>query len=369
MLAALSAAGPQSRADLARSTGLSPTTVSSLVAELVADGQVVQTTDRGTPHKGGIGRPPLLLALATPPGCVAAVDIGHRHVKVAVADRSGRVLAEDAALLDVDDRGPATLERVAGMVRAVACGCGLAVEQLYNVAMCVPAPIDRSSRIASGILAGWRDIAPGEELARRLGRPVVVDNDANLGALAELHHGAGRGASDFVYVKIAGGVGAGIVLGGRLHRGTTGIAGEIGHVQVREDGEICRCGNRGCLQTETSLPRLLELLRPAHGETLDPWRVLELEADGDARVRRVFNAAGQILGRALADLCNNLNPKLLVLGGPLGCSPALLGGVRAAVDRYAQPSAAAAVGVRACELGGEAEIRGAIALAVARAAS
>jgi predicted NBD/HSP70 family sugar kinase len=369
VLAALSAAGPQSRADLARSTGLSRTTVSSLVGELIASGQVVETQDRGTPYKGGSGRPPLLLALATPPGSVAGVDVGHRHVRVAVADRTATILAEDAVPLDVDDHGRATLQRAAAMVRAVARRAGIDVADLLDVAMCVPAPIDRrSARITSGILAGWRGLAPADHLGTLLGRPVVLDNDANLGALAELHHGAARGSSDFVYVKIAGGVGAGIVLGGRLHRGASGIAGEIGHVQVRDHGAVCRCGNRGCLETEVSLPRLLALLAPAYDEPLDAGRVLALDESGDAGVRRVLGDAGSTVGRALGDLCNSLNPELVVVGGPLGSSPALLAGIRAAVDRYAQPDTAAAVSVRPSELGDDAELRGAIALAVARAA-
>jgi predicted NBD/HSP70 family sugar kinase len=370
LVAALSSGGPQSRADLARSTGLSRTTVSSLVTELIAAGQVVETSARGVPHKGGSGRPPLLVALATPVGSVAGVDIGHRHVRVAVADRTAAVLAEDAVPLDVDDHGPATLERAAGMVRSVSRRAGVDVGDLLDVAMCVPAPIDRrSARITSGILAGWRDLAPADHLARLLGRPVVLDNDANLGALAELHHGAARGCPDFVYVKVAGGVGAGIVLGGRLHRGATGIAGEIGHVQVREHGTVCRCGNRGCLETEVSVPSLLAVLQPAYDEPLRAERVLDLERHGDAGVRRVLGDAGSTVGRALADLCNSLNPELVVVGGPLGSSPALLGGVRAAIDRYAQPDTAAAVAVRASELGDDAELRGAIALAVARAAA
>jgi predicted NBD/HSP70 family sugar kinase len=169
-------------------------------------------------------------------------------------------------------------------------------------------------------------------------------------------------------VKLASGLGAGIVMGGRLHRGTSGIAGEIGHVQVGEDGRVCRCGNRGCLETEVSLPRLLTLLQPAYDEPLDAARVLALEEEGDPGVRRVLGDAGRTAGRALADLCHSLNPELVVVGGAFGSSPSLLDGVRAAVDRYAQPDTAAAVTVRSSELGDDAELRGAIALAVARAA-
>ena len=363
----LAAAGPMSRADLVRGTGLSRTTVSSLVGELITSGHVVETTDRGRPHKGGSGRPPLLVALTTPGGGVAGVDIGHRHVRVAVADRRGVVLAEETGAVDVDEDGAAALDRAARMVRRALDVAGLPVSDLAAVGMCVPAPLDRrSARVRTRILPGWRDLSPADELRRRLAVPVFADNDANLGALAEVGHGAARGATDVVYVKIASGLGAGIVLGGRLHRGATGIAGELGHVQVGEDGQVCRCGNRGCLETLVSAPRLVELLQPAYDEELSLERVLELDGSGDAGVRRVLSDAGRAVGRALADLCNSLNPELVVVGGPLGSSTSLGEAIRGSVERYAQPDTAAALRVVPGELGDRAEVVGAVSLAIAR---
>lgn len=369
VLSLLATEGALSRADLARATGLSRTTVSNLVAELIATGQVVETSDRGRPHKGGSGRPPLLVALSPGSGGVAGVDLGHRHVRVAVADRSGTVLAEEQEAVDVDEDGERALDRAAGLIRRLARRAGLAPADLQAVGMCVPAPLDRRSlRVSSGILPGWRGVSPGEELERRVGVPVFADNDANLGALAELGRGAAHGAAHVVYVKVASGIGAGIVLGGRLHRGATGRAGELGHVQVGEDGAVCRCGNRGCLETLAAAPRLLEVLQPAYDEPLTVARVLALETEGDAGARRVLSDAGRVIGRALADLCNSLNPELIVVGGSLGSSAALREGVRSAVDRYAQPDTAAAVRVVAAQLGDRAEVVGAVTLATTRVA-
>ncbi len=364
----LASEGPMSRADLARGTGLSRTTVSSLVTELIGAGRITETTDRGRPHKGGSGRPPVLVRLSAPTGGVAGVDVGHGHLRVAVADRTGQVLAEEVALVDVDSQGIETLDRAARMVRAAIPAAGLAMTDLQAVGMCVPAPLDRrSAKVSAGILPGWRGLQPGEELERRLGAPVFADNDANLGALAELNHGVARGTSDMLYLKIASGLGAGIVLGGRLHRGASGIAGEIGHVQVGEDGHVCRCGNRGCLETVVAAPRLIGLLQPAYDEELSTDHVLELDAAGDTAVRRVLSDAGRIVGRALADLANSLNPELVVVGGALGPSASLVDGIRASIDRYAQPDTAAVVRVVAGELGYRAEVVGAVALAIARA--
>lgn len=367
--ALLAGRGPLSRADLARDTGLSRTTVSSIVADLLDSGHAVETSNRGRPHKGGSGRPPVLVALAAPVGSVAGVDVGHGHVRVAVADGTGTVLVEDHHDLDVDAHGPQALDEAARMVRDGLRRAGLRPSDLHGVGMCVPAPLDRRSwRISTGILPGWRDLVPTEELRRRLDVPVFADNDANLGALAELQHGAARGCSDVVYVKVATGLGAGIVLGGRLHRGATGLAGELGHVQVSENGRVCRCGNRGCLETVVAAPSLLGLLQPAHDEPLSVARVLELDAGGEPGVRRVLDDAGRTVGRALGDLCNSLNPEAVVLGGSLGASISLSAGLRAALDRYAQPDIAAAVSVLPGELGDRAELLGAVSLAVTRLA-
>jgi predicted NBD/HSP70 family sugar kinase len=367
ILTLLAGEGAMSRADLARGTGLSRTTVSSLVTALIGTGQVAETTGRGKPHKGGSGRPPVLVTLSAPEGGVAGVDIGHGHIRVAVADRTGTILAEELVAVDVDAHGAESLDKAAAMVRDALRAADLPRTDLQAVGMCVPAPLDRrSSRVSTGILRGWRDLSPGDELERRLGVPVFADNDANLGALAELNHGVARGIDDLVYVKLASGLGAGIVLGGRLHRGTSGIAGEIGHVQVGEDGQVCRCGNRGCLETLVAAPRLIGLLQPAYDEELSTERIRELDEAGDAGVRRVLTDAGRTTGRALADLCNSLNPQAVVVGGSLGTSASLVAGIRASIDRYAQPDTAAAVRVVSGELGDRAEIIGTVALAIAR---
>jgi predicted NBD/HSP70 family sugar kinase len=370
VLGLLAGEGPMSRADLVRASGLSRTTVSSLIAELIRHGQVTETDDRARPHKGGSGRPPVLVRLSAPAGAVAGVDVGHGHVRVAVADRLGAVLAEDHTLVDVDAHGAEVLDRTATMVRSLTAVSGFEVSELQAVGMCVPAPLDRrSSRIRTGIMPGWQGLLPGDELERRLGVPVHADNDANLGALAELHQGSARSRHDVVYLKIASGVGAGIVLGGRLHRGASGIAGEIGHVQVSEDGHVCRCGNRGCVETMVSASRLLELLRPTYGDQLTVDQMLTLDAEGDAGVRRVLSDAGRIIGRAVADLANSLNPELVVVGGTLGRSPSMVEGLRASIDRYAQPDTAAALDVVPGALGDRSELVGAVALAIARVAT
>ncbi|MPY98709.1 MAG: ROK family protein [Actinophytocola sp.] len=294
--------------------------------------------------------------------------MGHRHIRLAIAERDANVLAERAVALNVDYSPHRALDTVAELVHELLAEAGIALPNVAGIGVVVPGPVDwRTGTTSSAVLPGWRGLAPAAELERRIGVAVQVDNDAFLGALGEHRYGAARGFDDVIYVKVADGLGAGLVLGGRLHRGSTGIAGEIGHVQVNEDGPVCRCGSRGCLESQASVPKLIELLQPAHGETLGVEAVLALADDGDAGVNRVLNDAGRAIGRVLADLCNTLNPSAVVVGGIMGSASALVDGVQHAVDRYAQPDAAAAVRVTQSALGERAELTGAITLATSTA--
>lgn len=365
----LARSGRLSRADLTRATGLSRATVSALVRDLLEQGRVVETTDRGQPHKGGSGRPPTLLSLRGPSGILVGIDIGHRHVHVAVADMTATVLAERFHPIDVDHDSEGVLDRATAMVAGLLEEVGVDASQVSAVGMGVPGPVDpRTGQPSSSILPGWRGVAPAEEMHRRIGVAVRIDNDANIGALGELSHGAARGLADVIYVKAAAGIGAGLVLGGRLHRGVGGRAGEIGHVRLDDAGPVCRCGNRGCLETLVSAPKLVELLQPAYDEELTVERMLELGQTGDVGVNRVLTDAGRSIGRVLADLCNHINPAAIVMGGVMGQSDALLTGVRDSVDRYAQPDTASAIRVARGALGDRAEVMGALTLALDRTA-
>jgi predicted NBD/HSP70 family sugar kinase len=217
---------------------------------------------------------------------------------------------------------------------------------------------------AGKILPGWDGISPVTELSQRLDLPVHLDNDANLGALAEVALGAGVGARDAVYLMVSGGIGAGLILGGEIYRGTGGTAGELGHVLVDESGPICRCGNRGCLETLAGGPAIVELLRPSHGPGLTLERVIALAAAGDSGARRAIGDAGRVLGRSVAAIVNAFNPELIIVGGHMGAAgDVLLDPLREAVHRYAIPSAAQDVRITRGVLGDRAEVLGALELA------
>jgi predicted NBD/HSP70 family sugar kinase len=193
--------------------------------------------------------------------------------------------------------------------------------------------------------------------------PAFVENDANLGALGEATFGAGRGVDSFVFLKLVRRVGAGLVVGGRLHRGATGFAGELGHVHVRDDGPLCVCGGRGCLNRLLG-NALVEAVQPAYDRPLTVRDVLDLAAAGEAGPRRVLGDLGRAIGRPLADFATLFNPAAVVVDRSLG--PAVvdvIAGIREMLDRFAAPAAASAVSVVAGALGDDADLLGAAALA------
>jgi len=355
--------GGISQADLSRLTGLSRTTVSTLIGELRAGGFVAELEASDSSRTGG--RPPVLLALDPSAGTAIGIDFGHSHVRVAVADLAHRILREHGQALAVDGDPVGSLDAAADLVRRELSVTGMAASSVIGVGMGVPGPVDhRTGRVGStSILPGWLGITAGAEMERRLGLPVVVDNDANLGALAECHWGAARGSENVVYIKVSSGIGAGLVLGGRLHRGANGTAGEIGHDIVDEAGPYCRCGNRGCLEALAGGSAIIEVLSRNRREQLSLGQVLDLAADGDLACRRVLAEVGRQLGVSVARLCNLVNPDRVVLGGLLArAGDLVLEPMRESVRRYCVDSAMEAVEIVPSILGGRGGVLGALAL-------
>ncbi|MEU8543775.1 ROK family transcriptional regulator [Streptomyces sp. NPDC048717] len=352
-------AGSLTQAEIARATGLSAATVSNIVREL-KDGGTVEVT----PTSAG-GRRARSVSLSGDAGVVVGVDFGHTHLRVAIGNLAHQVLAEKTEPLDVDASSAEGFDRAESLVKGLIEETGIRRDKLVGVGLGVPGPIDVSSGTlgSTSILPGWSGISPADELSKRLGVPVHVDNDANLGALGELVWGSGRGVSDLAYIKVAGGVGAGLVIDGRVYRGPGGTAGEIGHITLDESGPVCRCGNRGCLETFAAARYVLPLLQPTHGPDLTMERVVQLAREGDPGCRRVIADVGRHIGSAVASLCNLLNPSRVILGGDLAeAGELVLAPIRDSVARYAIPSAARRLVLAPGALGSRAEVLGALAL-------
>jgi glucokinase-like ROK family protein len=352
-------AGSLTQAEIARSTGLSAATVSNIVRELKNGGTV-----EVTPTSAG-GRRARSVSLSGDAGIVVGVDFGHTHLRVAVGNLAHQVLAEEAEPMDVDASAAEGFDRAERIVQQLIERTEVRWDKVIGVGLGVPGPIDAATGAlgSTTILPGWTGVNPREELQRRLGVPVHVDNDANLGALGEQVWGNGRGERDLAYIKVASGVGAGLVISGQIYRGPGGTAGEIGHITLDESGPVCRCGNRGCLETFTAARYVLPLLSSSHGPDISMPRVVQLAREGDLGCRRVVADIGRHIGSGVASLCNLLNPSRVILGGDLAdAGDLVLDPVRDSVARYAVPSAARQVRVVPGTLGGRAEVLGALAL-------
>ena len=362
---ALRRRGVASRAELARITGLSRSTISTIVGDLVDAGLVGEADGQPTEGETHAGRPPVMVSLNSSAGLALGIDFGHRHLRVAVSDLSHTVLAEAWREMDVDHSAGHGLDAAADFVDQVLEEAGAERSRVIGVGMGLPAPIDRATGAVqdSSILPGWVGVDAAADASRRLGMPVEVENDANLGALAELVSGSAAGRSEVVYIKVSSGIGGGLISGGRLQHGVAGTAGEIGHTVVVDGGPVCRCGNRGCLETVASTGAVAELLSASRGEYVSTRRLLELCAAGDAAAQRLIADAGRAIGVAVANLCNLLNPECVILGGDLSAAgDVLLEPVREVVRRNAIPSAVEAVEIAAGILGERAELLGALAL-------
>ena len=355
LLRTLRRAGEADRATLARMTGVSRATISGLLGEAIARGFVVEE---------GVGRRgrPAMLRLDPRAGVVVGVDLGHSHVAAVLADLEGTVVGERRVLFDVDAAPDAALGVAVGLVEEIAESLGIDPGRLVGVGLGVARPVVRATGASPSPL-GWPGASPGEELSRRLGLPVRLENDANVGVLGERARGAARGARDVVYLKLSTGVGAGLLLDGALYAGSRGVAGDIGHVTVVENGHICGCGNRGCLETVASAGALARALAPSHGDALTLPRLLELVDQDDPVAERGMKEIGRHIGRALVPLCLALDVELVVLGGELGAtSRRLLTSVRAELRRT--DGARQSIPVRPALLGDRAEALGAVELAL-----
>ncbi|WP_297616178.1 ROK family transcriptional regulator, partial [Nocardioides sp.] len=354
---------PWTRAQLADATGLARSTVTARIDTLMRLGLVAPF---GGARSTG-GRPPALFALNPTARLVVGVDVGATHARAALTDLNGTILGEVDARLAVADGPVPMLTWVVESVRDLLAASGRPIADLAAIGIGLPGPVEHSTGrpINPPIMPGWdRYDVPGH-LQRHYPVPVLVDNDVNIMALGErrLHL---RDVDDLVLIKVATGIGAGIVSGGVLQRGAQGTAGDLGHVRVPGAADVpCRCGNTGCLEAVAAGPALAAAVRAQGGSAETGGDVVDLVRAGSQVAMAVVRQAGRDIGEVVATMVNLINPSVVVIGGQVaGAGEHLLAGIRESVYQRSLPLATEHLRIVTSRAGGEAAVLGASALAI-----
>lgn len=360
---------PISRAALAQATGLNKATVSDLVFDLMERGFVREVGMKSS----GTGRPATLLTLHPSAGFIVSCEIAVDFIEVMVTDFAPETIWQVKEKTFPEMGQQAILERTLALLfQAVERGKAVA-PYLFGVAIGVPGMVNsETGTLLFAPNLGWSDV---ELLAyfekANFGAPVFVENEANLAALGEHYFGAARGHDNVLYLSGNIGLGGGMVRDGHLCRGVSGVASEFGHMTMNPDGELCKCGNRGCWETQVSQKALYRYLNEwigagkksslAHAvENYSVEMIVEAARDGDEAAILALEKTGRYLGIGIASLLNALNPELVVLGGILSLAadfllPVVNAEVRSRALRWNRESAQvvrAAHGSDACVKGG-----------------
>jgi predicted NBD/HSP70 family sugar kinase len=324
VVAALRGHGSQAQAGLVRLTGLSPATVSSIVRDLDRAGVVAIG-----PGVSG-GRRANMVSLRTETGVLVGASVERATMRVVVGDAQARLVADEVHILDQRPTSPRYLDAIGEVILDAVARAGMA-GQIMRVGLSLS---DAGSASLAREGVGQSDGGVAAELSQRLSAVVTIGRPARLELIGELAVGAAQGRRDVVYLTTDP-IDAAVLVDGRMLHGADGTAGAIRHLNLREGGPTCSCGNQGCLEAYVGAEALAQQLRPAHGERLSLRRIVEFAAAGDVPSRRVVADAGRHLGHAAAALCNIFNPELVLVNGQLAALEELfLNPVRESAARY-----------------------------------
>ncbi len=350
------------RGQLTEATGLARSTVAQRIDALISSGLVIEA---GEAESTG-GRPPTILGFNDNAGVVLAADFGATHSRIALTNLGGETIVDEAIEIDID-RGP---EDVLGWLEQ-------AFEDLLGrsehtradvkgIGVGLPGPVDfdRGMAVHPPIMAGWHEYPVAGRLGEKFGVPVLVDNDVNIMALGEQWVMSPR-VDDFIYVKVGTGIGSGLILGGRIHRGAHGAAGDFGHVQATTQSVVCRCGNTGCLEAAAGGAALAAQLAESHENVIGTRDVVRLVRAGKNDAARAVREAGRLIGQVLASTVNLLNPALIIIGGDMAAAEQqLLAGIREVVYRRSTALSTTDLQIRTSDLGDRAGVTGAAAMVI-----
>jgi predicted NBD/HSP70 family sugar kinase len=360
-------AGPISRAELARRSHLSRSTVSSIINELIT---VDLVREVGIGNSQG-GRRPIMLEFNYQSSFAVGIELATDAMTALVCDLQGCVLHRSSSTFQLTEGPLVCTNLLAQTLRAALHTANIQPSQVIGVGVGVPGPLSVSTGqlIAPPVMPGWDGVLLPKLLAEQLGLRIFLDNDANLGALAEQRWGAARGWQNLAYIYLgSSGIGSGLILDGRLYRGEIGSAGEIGHITIDENGPACRCGSNGCLEASVGTYALLNEAQRAGLAIQSIEQLVAYAQTGNPIATEMITRAGRRLGIAIASVLNLLNPGCVVLGGKLATAgELLLRPLRETLHRRGLSAAAAHVDIQLGTLGDDVVAIGAVSMAIQHA--
>jgi predicted NBD/HSP70 family sugar kinase len=353
---------PRTRAELIDLSGLARSTVTTRVEALLAAGLVVPSGEAASTG----GRPPARFRLNPAARLILAADVGATHLSVALTDLTGEILDRRTQPLNIAQGPEVVLDAIARTGRSLLRAARRSPDDLVGTGVGLPGPVEHSTGRPNHppIMPGWDSYDVAGRLGRELPGPVLVDNDVNIMALGE-HTTEYADVEHLLFVKVATGIGSGVISGGRLHRGAQGAAGDIGHIQAPGHTELCRCGNTGCLEAIASAAALATKL--GVGGSHD---IVALVRAGDTAATTAVRQAGREIGTVLAAAVSLLNPSVIVIGGSLSQSgDPLLAGIRETIYARSLPLATTGLRIVTARSGQDAALRGAAILVQQRVLS
>lgn len=311
-----------SRAEISRQLDISRSTVTEIIKELLPTGLIAEV---GIGESNG-GRKPILLQFQDDAKIILGIDIGATHVSVAMTNLRGKLLHWKEKEFPVREDSEGTYNLIEELCNECFTSLNFNYDKLLSIGVSVPSPVDpiRPEYLSETIIPAWHGKSGLERLKEKFNVPVYMDNDANLGALAEHWWGAGQGVNDLIFIKISTGIGAGYIFNGRLYRGSKGIAGELSHMPIDPNGRLCGCGLRGCLSTVISAWALKERVRtlanlyPDSPLIYGNPKIIDIEnaaLNNDPLAIQIVVEARDYLSNAIISLVNLMNPDMIIIGG------------------------------------------------------
>ncbi|MDQ0851697.1 putative NBD/HSP70 family sugar kinase [Arthrobacter sp. B3I9] len=354
---------PRTRSELSAATGFARSTITSRIDELIDTGFIAPVGDAASTG----GRPSALVAFNPVARLVAAADIGATHATVALLDLAGSTLAKVTEEIQIAAGPEPVLERLVGTVDALLAELGREKGDVIAVGIGLPGPVEHSSGKPSQppIMPGWNGFDVPRYIQRSYDVAVLVDNDVNIMALGE-RAVAWPESDNMIFLKVATGIGSGIISSGQLQRGADGSAGDVGHIAVaRAAGIACRCGNIGCLEAIAGRPAIAAALRAEGMELERDGDVVALVQQGNLLAGQVVRQAGRDIGEVLNMCVSILNPSLIVIGGSMAeASEQLIAGMREVVYSRSTPLATQHLSIVQARTGADAGVIGAGIMAI-----